>query len=109
MAAKAGVDSARLTRLRVVVEELVREARAREVSGSSDEILLRITAEGGLVDVEVVDQALPISAKESRHAASRRLAAMGFVDELHIGTEGKRGNVARCTLRVTPEAGDFAG
>ncbi len=110
MASKAGVDPARLTRLRAVVEELVREARARQVATANDEILVKVVAEAGQVEIEVVDQALPISAKESRHAASRRLAALGFVDELHIRTQGRRGNVARCTLRIAPtESGHLAG
>ena len=109
MASKAGVDPARLTRLRAVVEELVREARARQVATANDEILVKVVAEEGIVEIEVVDQALPVSAKESRHAASRRLAALGFVDELHIRTQGKRGNVARCTLRIAPTESHLAG
>jgi anti-sigma regulatory factor (Ser/Thr protein kinase) len=109
IAAKAGIDAARLTRLRAVVEELVREARARQVAASSDEIVVRVIADAGQLDVEVTDQALPVDPKEARHAASRRLAALGFVDQLEIGTQGKRGNVARCSLRIAPAESELAG
>ena len=105
VASAAGVEPARVTRLRAVVEELVREARQRPRASDGDDVIVRASSADGRLQVEVADLALPVSAAESRQAPSRRLAAIGFVDELHIGAHGRSGNVARCAVRIEPPEG----
>lgn len=110
VATSHGLDPDRATRLRVVVEELVREARDRERVGEGDDVVLRVHTEAGRLHVEVADLAAPTTAADSRRAPSRRLAALGFVDELHIGSRGRAGNVAECAVALgTPRASLFAG
>ena len=105
VASAAGVEPARVTRLRAVVEELVREARQRPRASDGDDVIVRVSSADGRLQVEVADLALPVSAAESRRAPSRRLAAIRFVDELHIGAHGRSGNVARCAVRIEPPEG----
>ena len=100
MAMAAGLHPDRSTRFRVVIEELVREALDREWEGDVPEVAVRVHTGGGSLAVEVSDQALPLTAAESRSAPSRRLAALGFVDELHIASHGREGNVATCVVGV---------
>lgn len=109
IAAAAGVDPGRATRLRAIVEELVREARERPHAADGDDVVVRVGSEAGSLWVEVADLALPVSPSESRTAPSRRLAALGFVDELHIGARGRAGNVARCALRFDPTQAGLSG
>ncbi|MCD9624861.1 GNAT family N-acetyltransferase [Rhabdothermincola salaria] len=105
-----GVSPERATRLRVVVEELVREARQRErFAGAEDQIVVRIDHEATSLRVEVVDRRLPVVATESRHLPSRRLAAMGFVESLHVANRGKEGNVVECRVRPDPPAEELHG
>ncbi len=110
LAAAAGVRPERATRLRAVVEELVREAIARpRASHDEDAAIVRAWSEAGLLRIEVADTGLPLTPAESRHAPSRRLAALGFVDELHIRARGKDGNLAECALRLEPLESDLGG
>lgn len=110
LAAAAGVRPERATRVRAVVEELVREAIARpRASDDGDAAVVRAWSEAGLMRIEVADGGLPLTAAESRHAPSRRLAALGFVDELHIRARGKDGNLAECALRLEPLESDLGG
>jgi RimJ/RimL family protein N-acetyltransferase len=110
LAAAAGVRPERATRVRAVVEELVREAIARPRAGSDgDAAVVRAWSEAGLLRIEVADVGLPLTPAESRHAPSRRLAALGFVDELHIRARGKEGNLAECALRLEPLESDLGG
>jgi GNAT superfamily N-acetyltransferase len=101
MAVAAGLDPDRATRFRVVAEELVREALAREHAEGANDVVVRARGDGGMLHVEVHDRGLPMTGAESRRAPSRRLAALGFVDELHIATRGSEGNVAACAISVT--------
>ena len=110
LAAAAGVRPERATRVRAVVEELVREAIDRpRASEDGDAAVVRAWSETGLLRVEVADGGLPLTPAESRHAPSRRLAALGFVDELHIRARGKDGNLAECALRLEPLESDLGG
>ncbi len=110
LAAAAGVRPERATRVRAVVEELVREAIARpRVDDEGDAAVVRAWSEAGLLRIEVADGGLPLTPSESRHAPSRRLAALGFVDELHIRARGKDGNLAECALRLEPLESDLGG
>jgi RimJ/RimL family protein N-acetyltransferase/anti-sigma regulatory factor (Ser/Thr protein kinase) len=110
LAAAAGVRPERATRVRAVVEELVREAIARpRASEDGDAAVVRAWSESGLLRIEIADTGLPVTPTESRHAPSRRLAALGFVDELHIRARGKDGNFAECALRLEPLESDLGG
>jgi RimJ/RimL family protein N-acetyltransferase len=110
LAAAAGVKPERATRVRAVVEELVGEAIARpRATEDGDAAVVRAWSEAGLMRIEVADAGLPLTPDESRHAPSRRLAALGFVDELHIRSRGKDGNLAECTLRLEPLEADLGG
>ena len=109
LAAAAGVRPERATRVRAVVEELVHEAVARPRVGDDDAAVVRAWSEGGLLRIEVADVGLPLTPAESRHAPSRHLAALGFVDELHIRARGKEGNLAECALRLEPLESDLGG
>ena len=109
IATASGVRPERATRLRVVVEELVREAFARPRVGSGDDVVVRAGSEAGQLVIEVSDLAAPVAASESRRAASRRLAALGFVDELQIRAQGREGNRARCALDLEPMEADLGG
>jgi RimJ/RimL family protein N-acetyltransferase len=110
LAAASGVRPERATRVRAVVEELVREAIARpRATEEGDAVVVRCWSEAGLLRIEVADTGLPLTPAESRHAPSRRLAALGFVDELHIRARGKDGNLAECALRLEPLESDLGG
>jgi hypothetical protein len=110
LAAAAGVRPERATRVRAVVEELVHEAIARpRASEDGDAAVVRAWSEAGLLRIEVADTGLPLTPAESRHAPSRRLAALGFVDELHIRARGREGNLAECALRLEPLESDLGG
>ena len=95
-----GLPAERATRVRAVVEELVREARDRECVGDDAEIVVRTEHSGDRLHVTVSDRRLPIEAAASRRLPSRRLAALGFVDRLHIASHGAEGNVAECELSL---------
>lgn len=104
-AAGNGLESGRATRLQVMVEELLREALDRELSGGEDGIELRVECDGSSIAVVVVDHRLPVSQAEARSLPSRRLLRLGFVDRLSISFEGTAGNVARCEIELHPVAG----
>ena len=95
-----GLPAERATRVRTVVEELVREARDRECVGDDAEIVVRTEHKGDRLRVTVTDRRLPIVARASRRLPSRRLAALGFVDRLHVASHGAEGNVAECELSL---------
>jgi GNAT superfamily N-acetyltransferase/anti-sigma regulatory factor (Ser/Thr protein kinase) len=110
LAAAAGVRPERATRVRAVIEELVREAIARPRATDGDDVaVVRAWSEAGLMRIEVADTGLPLTPAEARHAPSRRLAALGFVDELHIRARGKEGNLAECAVRLEPLESDLGG
>lgn len=103
LAAAAGVEPSRLTGVRAIVEELVRESQARPAASvAAPEVRVRVWSRAGHLNVEVTDNALPVSPRESRLAPSRRLAALGFVDQLHVGAHGREGNRARAVIRLDP-------
>ncbi|CAN5626341.1 hypothetical protein BH10ACT11_BH10ACT11_11210 [soil metagenome] len=105
--AAMGLRAEQATRIRAVVEELVREALDRPRATTEGEaVTVRGALSGGRIRVEVADTSLPISAVESRRAPSRRLAALGFIDELHIRARGKEGNLAECVVSGGPQASD---
>ncbi|MBU3750662.1 MAG: hypothetical protein FGM52_09450, partial [Mycobacterium sp.] len=102
-----GFDAERATRLRVVVEELIRECRMRETAtGTTGDVSVDVGFDGVSLDVDVVDHRLPLSPERARHLPSRRLLALGFVDHLRIGFRGATGNVASCRLTVAPDHPD---
>jgi GNAT superfamily N-acetyltransferase len=110
IAASTGVAPGRLTAVRAVVEALVLESRERPRAPQAPaDVTVRVAAHGGKLEVEVGDLALPVTARESRRARSRRLAALGFVDELHIGAHGRSGNVAAFTVALDPERRSLHG
>ena len=96
-----GLNAERATRLQVVVEELVREARHREMVDGDGVIETTVSFDGTVLRVAILDHRLPMSSGESRHLPSRRLLAMGFVDRLHVGFKGSVGNLAECEVAVT--------
>ncbi len=109
LATAAAVRPERATRLRAMVEELVREAFERPRVGAGDDVVVRAGAAAGRLTVEVSDLAAPVAAVQTRRAPSRRLAALGFVDELHIRARGREGNLAECSLHLDPDEADLAG
>ncbi|MHB1139869.1 MAG: GNAT family N-acetyltransferase [Microthrixaceae bacterium] len=100
MALHLGLPAERATRVRAVVEELVRESRSRECVGDDAEIVVRTERSSDRLRVTVSDRRLPIDAATTRRLPSRRLAALGFVDRLHIASHGAEGNVAECELSL---------
>ncbi len=101
LAISAGLESDRATRFRVVVEELAREAIGREHAAGPADVTVRVRSGAGTLHVEVHDRGLPMTSAESRRTPSRRLAALGFVDQLHIATHGNEGNMSACAISVT--------
>lgn len=98
-----GFDPERATRLQVVVEELIREARTREAAPTlPGEVGVDVGFDGTSLEVTVVDHRLPLRVEQARHLPSRRLLALGFVDHLRIGFQGPTGNVATCRLTMAP-------
>jgi len=63
---------------------------------------VRTTIHHGVFEVEVIDQALPVSPDDQGNERSRRLAEIGYVDALEIEACGKEGNAAR--VRVLLDA-----
>ena len=102
-----GFEAERATRLQVVVEELIREARLREEAATAPgDVVVEVAFDGTTLEITVVDHRLPLSAAQSRHLPSRRLLSLGFVDHLHIGFAGTTGNVASCRLAMAPDHPD---
>ncbi len=99
-ALQAGLGPDRSTRLRATVEELLGEARQREFVGDAGD--LRVTTRSGehTLVVEVGDDRLPLAPGGARRLTSRRLAALGFVDQLHVASRGADGNVATIEVRL---------
>jgi len=100
MALHAGLPAERATRLRTVIEELVREARDREGVPGAGEVVVTTVHEGDALRIAVTDRRLPLGPGLARSLASRRLAALGFVDRLHVSSHGEDGNVAECEIRL---------
>ncbi|MEI6622060.1 MAG: GNAT family N-acetyltransferase, partial [Actinomycetes bacterium] len=99
-----GVLPERADQLAVLVEELISEARSREpFSGSSDVIKIAIEVQGDVVAVTVTDFRIPVDSGSTSRLQSRRLAAMGFTDHLHIASHGRDGNVAVCRIAIGDE------
>ncbi|MBB3035734.1 GNAT family N-acetyltransferase [Hoyosella altamirensis] len=109
MVTTAGLREDYATRFRVVVEELVREALTREFETAQPDVQVAVLADSGTVTVTVTDQGLPMTGAQARAAPSRRLAALGFVDELHIASHGHEGNVASCSIRVATANTRYSG
>ena len=99
IAAAAGVEPERLGGLRELIEELIRESLGREHAGPP-RTWLQVTAGAGRLEIELRDEALPVSSSESRRAPARRIAALGCVDELHIAAHGRAGNLTRCMIAL---------
>lgn len=105
----AGLGPDRATRLRATVEELLREAREREcVDGAADLRVVTWVHDDELV-VELHDQRLPLAPGGARTLPSRRLAALGFVDRLHIASHGADGNIARVEVALDDPEADLLG
>jgi anti-sigma regulatory factor (Ser/Thr protein kinase)/RimJ/RimL family protein N-acetyltransferase len=106
--AAMGLRPEKATRMRAVVEELVRESLGRpRATTEGDAVVVRAGLSQGRMRVEVGDAGLPITPAESRRAPSRRLSALGFVDELHIRARGKAGNLAVCEVALLPRDSDL--
>ena len=98
----AGVEQSRVSGFQALIEELIRESLARE-HAMRPEVRVRVLVEPDLLEVELHDDAIPVSSADSRRAHSRRLAAAGAADELHIRAHGKAGNLARCAIDRSAE------
>lgn len=106
----AGLQPDRATRLRATVEELLREARDRESVDGSGDLEVATWVDGDRLVVEMADRRLPIAPGGGRRLPSRRLAALGFVDHLHIASRGSLGNVARVEVSLEdPDPVAFGG
>ncbi len=105
VALEAGVESERVSGLQALVEELARESLDREHAGPP-KAQLTVATESGRLEVELCDEALPVAARDTRRLPSRRLAAAGLADELHIAAHGRAGNVARCAIALSPGVSD---
>lgn len=103
-----GLTGGRAERLGVLVGELVDEARSREAVDGEHDVSVSVEHRAGAVEVTVADRRLPLDPQEARHARSRRLAALGFADHLHLSSGGADGNLARCVV-VLPAPGDLDG
>lgn len=100
IASSKGVPAVRSTRVEAVVEELVRESFERESVAGSEAVTVEVAFDGASLWVTVRDHRLPLDLAEARHLASARLAALGFVDGLHVGFEGGAGNVVHVEVRL---------
>ncbi len=110
IAVHSGLRADRATRLRAMVEELLREAREREFANGDDEIRICALRHGDQLRVEIHDRRLPLVPGASRSLPSRRLAALGFVDRLHIVADGDAGNLAVCEIRLgDPDGAEVEG
>ncbi len=98
-----GLSSDRAARLEIVVVQLLVESRAREAVAGADGARVVVHHDGRNVYVDLTDDRLPLAPGESRRFRSRRLAGMGFVDQLHVGAGGEDGNTARCTVHLDAE------
>jgi RimJ/RimL family protein N-acetyltransferase len=106
----AGLGADRATRLRATVEELLREAVDRESVDGAAQLRILTGVQGDRLVVEVHDRRLPLAPGGARALPSRRLAALGFVDRLHIASHGAEGNVSRVeVLLVDPDADLLGG
>ena len=95
-----GINGEQATRMQILVEELIREARLREVVNGQHDVTVDIDFAGDRFRVSVSDQRLPLRSTDARHLRSRRLVALGFVDRLHVGFAGTSGNLATAELVV---------
>jgi len=109
-ALQAGLGADRSTRVRATVEELLGEARHREcVDGAGDLEVSTRSDEHSLI-IEVLDHRLPLAPGGARRLTSRRLAALGFVDHLHVASRGADGNIATIEVhREDPDAAALGG
>ena len=94
----AGVAAERATQLRVLIEQLLNEARAREAVTGADVLEVRVVHDGLRLRVEILDERIPPLPGAGSTATSRRLAALGFVDSLHLERRGAAGNRAVATV-----------
>ncbi len=109
-ASYAGLGADRSTRVRATVEELLGEACAREFVDGTGDLQVRVDSDEHLLTVEVVDHRLPIAPGGARRLMSRRLAALGFVDQLHVASRGAEGNVATVSVHLDdPDAPAIGG
>ena len=104
-----GVGVERSTKLQVLVEELLREARRREVVAGDEAIDVEVVFDGGTFLVRVLDSRLPLTSREVRQLGSRRLVAMGFADALSTRYRPSEGNLAECSLDLTRADGRTIG
>ena len=104
-----GVGVERSTKLQVLVEELLREARRREVVVGDEAIDVEVVFDGGTFLVRVLDSRLPLTSREVRQLGSRRLVAMGFADALSTRYRPSEGNLAECSLDLTRADGRTIG
>lgn len=105
----AGLGADRATRLRVTVEELLREASAREGVDGATQLRITTVVTGDRLVVEVHDRRLPLAPGGARVLPSRRLAALGFVDRLHVASHGAEGNIARVEVLLHDDEADLLG
>ena len=104
-----GLGAERATRLQVVVDELLREAKEREKVGDDGAITVSVVVDGTSVRVMVCDARLPLTSAEARRLPSRQLLRLGFVDGLHVGYLGAEGNRATCEMRLGGTASATVG
>ena len=100
----AGVASERATQLRVLIEQLLNEAREREAVTGADVLEVRVVHDGLRLRVEILDERIPMLPGAGSAATSRRLAALGFVDSLHVERRGAAGNRAVATVGLGAES-----
>lgn len=105
----AGLGPDRATRLRAIVEELLREARSRECVGGAAELRIVSWVDEDHLVVEIHDRRLPLAPGGAGRLPSRRLAALGFVDRLRIAARGVDGNMARVEVRLDDPGADLSG
>ena len=100
LAIGAGLPAGRASRLRVLVEGLIEEGRAREAVDGATGVTLRARRGAGDLHVEVGDRRLPLTVAEARRCRSRRLVALGFADRFHVGRHGADGNLAEIAVQI---------
>ena len=99
LAIDRGISSARARRLRVMVDELVTLAQAREHGESPAEVTVRAWTEKGHLYVEVSDHGIPVFKDDT--VVPHELVRLGFADFIELKSCGRDGNTARCSLHIS--------
>ncbi len=99
LALSLGIASQRVSRIRVMVDELVNLAQQREHGDKPVEVKVRAWSENGHLVVEVIDRGIPIFTDDAM--VPHELVRLGFAEHIEVRSHGSEGNIARCSVALT--------